>query len=1004
MLFSFAAFSIARAAACSDFQIYANEISINAPSGNSSINYPIMIGEDLEFTVSPAGDAILWTIAPIIVADEPSYRPPISLAATQNIANTMVLKVKNCGVEKTINIVLSVRTYTVTFDPNGGTPAPASQKIVHGTKSSEPVSPTPPLGYELGYWYTTNENAAFDFNTPIESNITLKAKWKPKEYDIFLNTNCPAASVVKPCPATSPSSIKAIYKEMIGSGKLPSPTLTDYDFKGWFDAASGGVEYTAATVYQTAGTTTLYARWEIKKYKVAFNLDGGTPAIPEQTINYGSVATEPTSPTKAGYNFYRWETSGGTVYSFSTPVTNNITLYAKWTARQYTITFDPQGGTVSPASLSVTYNASVGGPLPTPTKTGYDFSGWYSAASGGEEYTAATVYKTPNDITLYARWTAKQYAITFDPQGGTVSPASLPATYYAPVGTLPTPTRAAHKFMGWYSAPSGGTKYEITTLYTIAGPTTLYAKWEFIKGTRPTVDMLDFTIPPGLIYNGAQITSLPTASQKAEVYGKLGVITILYDGKNTPPKDAGMYAISAFIAKDISEDYDTATVSLGSMTIARANATSSIISATAKSKPYDAKTTAEVDNIIPAISPLYAGDAILPNDYSISANFASPNVGTGITVNVTISWLPSGPLSKNYIISPPPIPFATTADITRATGELRIIDPLLNYEYTKEHPNPAVSKNSFIPYESIIFEYKRENESDDAYSIYKPNRVGNWIVRATLPATANYTGDMDFKIFPVTRGNAKPVEHNIEIPKDSEDYFTEDSDLSSKSRKYYVANICDSERKDSIRITIIGEPDIVLKLENNSLHRQGDENLGYYYKIPFNFGKPGFSKPGLDTLIYTLVSTDNIYKENDTLLIETPIAFDSITKQKWNNVMFIKNNPQNNGGYEFTDFNWFKNDEAIGNLQFYSAGPKTTDVLNVEDTYRVTMHTKDGIRISTCEGNPKIVILQATEKSIVKKQVLGINEKAAKPEQKVYNVRGSQTKNTPAGVYIVKDK
>jgi len=997
MLFSFAALSIARAAPCSDFQIYANEKTINAPSGNSSVNYPIMIGENLEFKVSPAGDVIIWTKSGITVSDKSSYAPPISIGAIgNNTAQTMVLKVKNCVVEKTINIVLSPRTYTVTYDANGGTPNPKADTVLHGNKVSSPAAPptTSPTGYEFSHWYENNENVAFDFiNTPIMNNKTLKAKWKPRKYTITFDTQ---GGTLNP-----PISPQVTYNAQVGP--LPTPTKIDSDFSGWYSAASGGDKYTATTVYKTAGNITLYARWELKKYKVTFNSDGGS-AITEQTITHGNKAIEPNAPTKSGYNFYRWEITPGNAYYFSTtPVTSNITLKATWTPKQYTITFDHQNGT-STTSLLVTYNAPVGS-LPAPTKANYDFSGWYSAVSGGTKYTETTVYQTAGNITLYARWTGKQYDITFDVNStdGKVNPAKQFATYNSPVGTMPTPTRAAHKFIGWYSEKNGGTEYKTTTIYQNPGPVTLYAKWEFIKGTRPIAEMLDVKIPDKLVYIGAQITTLPTADQKPEVYGKFGTITILYDGKKTPPKDAGVYAISAFIDKHISGDYDSATISLGPMTIARATATSSIVSATAKSKTYDAKTTAEIDkaNFKIKINSLYGSDVYLPSDYSIDANFVSPDVGSGITVKVAISWLPNNSLSKNYNISPSPI-YTTTADIFQATGELRIIDQRFDkeppfYEYTKEYTKPIVYKSPFIPDSVIKFEYKRDGEKDDAYSTNPPMRVGYWFIRATLPATANYTGAVDSNFFRVIRGNAKSVLHEIEF---SEDYFTKDFDMSDKLRAYYLGDLCENRIKSTtIKITLTEERDIVLKLGNDSPRKQGDENLGYYYEIPFKFGKPG-----LDTLIYTLLSTDNIYSESDTLLIETPIPFDSITKQKWNNVIFINNNPKDNGGYEFVDFRWFENDSTVSNLQFYSAGPKSTDTLSSSDIYKITMHTKDGVRISTCEGSPKIKIIQTTRKPIVAKQVLGINGKTAKPEQKVYDVYGTQRKNTPAGVYIIKDK
>jgi len=864
MLFSLAAISIARAAACSDFNILANGKSINALPGNSVVNDSIMIGEDLEYTVSPIGDVILWTRLGVTLTAVPAYSPPITIAATGNVAQNMVINVKNCGVEKTINLKLLVRPYTVTFDPTGGEPTPQQQKV-----------------------------------------------------------------------------------------------------------------------------------------------------------NPGNYATKPTTdPTKTGYTFYRWEMPVGTAYSFSTPVTDSITLKAAWTPKDYKISFDTQGGPSIPTKIDVTYSKRVG-PLPTPAnRTGYEFSGWYSAASGGTKYTEETIYQTADNITLYARWTAKKYKLIFsvNSSDGRVSPADKQVTYDAPVGTLPTPTRAAFEFKGWYLTQAcDGAEYKTTTIYQTDGETIIYAKWEFIKGTRPKIEMLNYSIPTGLVYKGAQITSLPTASQKLETYGRFGAITILYNGEATPPKNAGVYAISAYIAQDPSEDYDTATVSLGSMTIARAAATSSIISVTAKNKEYDAKTTAEIEDVNFNISPLYPGDIPSTSDYSVIANFATPNVGTGIAVSGTISWRANGPLSKNYSITPSPLTFTTTANITQATATLEIIDSLFAkeppfYKYTEPVPPAAikVSKSSFIPDGAITFKYKRDGESDDAYTELPPNRVGWWYIKATLPETPNYTSAWDLKYFRVIRGNEKPVKDSIAFlsSSSSNSSFTRDSVLSNDpSRAYYVANECEI-KNTTIRITIIGEPDIVLKLKYDSPH-PNESVAGQYYDIPFEF-----DKPGLYPLIYTLRSTDPdqiyLYEEEDTLLIETPIPFDGkIVKQKWNNTMFINNNPKSNGedgGYEFTDFKWFKNDTLVSDLQFYSAGPKSTDTLKTSDIYKVTMHTKDGARISTCKGNPKTIPLAATEKPAVTKQVLGINGKKAKPEQKVYDIYGAQRKDTPAGVYIIEDK
>jgi len=106
---------------------------------------------------------------------------------------------------------------------------------------------------------------------------------------------------------------------------------------------------------------------------------------------------------------------------------------------------------------SITSGAAIG-TLPTPKRTGYDFKGWFTAATGGTQITTAT--KVTASVTYHARWAAVTCKVTLNvnAQGGTVSPASISVTYGAPIGgALPTPKRADYKFKGWYTAATSGT-------------------------------------------------------------------------------------------------------------------------------------------------------------------------------------------------------------------------------------------------------------------------------------------------------------------------------------------------------------------------------------------------------------------------------------------------------------------------------------------------------------------------------------------------------------------
>jgi uncharacterized repeat protein (TIGR02543 family) len=133
------------------------------------------------------------------------------------------------------------------------------------------------------------------------------------------------------------------------------------------------------------------------------------PTTKTVTIPATNVVTLPTAPTKTGYTFSGWYTAingGGTQFTAATPVTANITVYAKWTGITHTVTFDSQSASVpaNPTTKTVTIPATNVVTLPTtPTKTGSTFGGWYTAVNGGGTEFTATTPVTAN-ITVYAKW------------------------------------------------------------------------------------------------------------------------------------------------------------------------------------------------------------------------------------------------------------------------------------------------------------------------------------------------------------------------------------------------------------------------------------------------------------------------------------------------------------------------------------------------------------------------------------------------------------------------
>ena len=142
-------------------------------------------------------------------------------------------------------------------------------------------------------------------------------------------------------------------------------------------------------------------------YTVTFDSYGGTPVPPAQEVEYGLTATKPADPTLKGYTFAFWylgeDEQNATAYDFNTPVTENITLTAKWNINKYTVTFNSYGGTPVPPVQEVEYGLTATKPA-DPTLKGYTFAFWYL----GEDEQNATAYDfdTPvtENITLTAKW------------------------------------------------------------------------------------------------------------------------------------------------------------------------------------------------------------------------------------------------------------------------------------------------------------------------------------------------------------------------------------------------------------------------------------------------------------------------------------------------------------------------------------------------------------------------------------------------------------------------
>lgn len=379
-----------------------------------------------------------------------------------------------------------IKTYVVNAvsdDTTKGTVSPAGQTIEHGKNAT--VTATRKTGYIFEGWYneTTKVTNTNPYTFAPTANITLTAKWSIYNISNTIKISPSGGGTVSPNPFVGQENAKI---------NITATSATGYHFKQWsYNDINSGEMYVSTDnpkIFTVKANRDITAVFEINSYTVTWNANGGTVSPASVSKTHGSTLGTLPTPTRAdtaeySYTFAGWFTaaSGGTQISSTTTVTGNVTYYAHWTAtkRSYTATFNGNGGsTPSPSSITKEYNTALG-TLPTCSRTGYTFLGWYTASSGGTKISTTTV--VTKDITYYAQWSINSYTLTFNPNGGTVTPTSKDLEYNSAYGTLPTPTRASdaqytYTFAGWYTAATGGTQVTAATKMA-AKDTTVYAHW-----------------------------------------------------------------------------------------------------------------------------------------------------------------------------------------------------------------------------------------------------------------------------------------------------------------------------------------------------------------------------------------------------------------------------------------------------------------------------------------------------------------------------------------------
>ena len=481
-------------------------------------------------------------------------------------------------------------THTVTFVSNGGTEI-APKEVVSGLKINEPSQPTKDKYLFRGWYEEATFNTKFDFyNTPITSDMTLYAKWEAansiNEIRLVGNYqygNVPEGTLPSFNPRTTTDSITIDNTNSYWVKRTSTTSLwggfagntpvayndgkTDYGYTFRVVTNDGyQLDYSNLKIFYNEGEVT--STVEVSKYSwgayvtvnlgkangtpvvytITFNSNDGT-SVESQNVNAGEKLTEPTpAPTKEGFTFDGWyeDSTFSKKFDFNTPITDNMTLYAKWIENKYTLTFDANGGTGSmtpKTDLTGEYTLPANG---FTAPSGKQFKGW-SLTTAGE--TVTKVDMTENR-TVYAIWEdipVVTYTVTFDVNGGTsVASQNVNAGEKATEPT-PAPTKEGFTFDGWYEDATLNTKFDFNT--QIVSEITLYAKWIENKYTltfdanggtgsmTPKTDLTGeytlpangFTAPSGKQFKGWSLTTAGETVTKVDMTENRTVYAIWED-------------------------------------------------------------------------------------------------------------------------------------------------------------------------------------------------------------------------------------------------------------------------------------------------------------------------------------------------------------------------------------------------------------------------------------------------------------------------------------------
>ena len=389
--------------------------------------------------------------------------------------------------------------YTVDYWLNGGTVSGGLTTEVT-IESGVLVLPVPEKsGTAFAGWYLTPDYSGDPVSEISISDdprdMVVYARWESEVFTVRYELGGGAMIGANPTEVSADA-----------AHALTNAVRSGHIFLGWFDAPEGGSRVTSVGG-EGARNLVLYARWQRSSelFTIRYELGGGsfTAPNPEQVSSGSTVLLAPAERT--GYDFKCWNTApdgSGTTYSSLTGLASDLTLYAVWTPKVYSVVYEPDGGSTDNPN-HITFGESV--TLVPVSKFGYHFAGWYDAETGGNRITTIDDSNILSLTRLYARFVPQKFEVSLDAAGGVIPGVEADGeglyTVVAEYGTdleLPVPERADYDFVGWMDEDGGAVS--VIDRSNIREGMKLTAEW--VTALPATYDIIYDHQSNGVTYKG----------------------------------------------------------------------------------------------------------------------------------------------------------------------------------------------------------------------------------------------------------------------------------------------------------------------------------------------------------------------------------------------------------------------------------------------------------------------------------------------------------------------